>query len=196
MAEIKSTMDLVMERAARIGKASSVDLQQDEARKKGMQLAAEYLEGTVADLVEGMSSEPGDVQTSMRTGMAEGLLRNIFLPRDDTQQGRTEKAFQGLIELAGGAGDVASICRELQQILGGYMQHREELRSQLEEQIKMQYQQLLAQQEGAGGEGYQVDPTRQPKFHEEWGRVEAELTSRYNEALEQHKAQLKQRLGL
>ncbi len=128
--------------------------------------------------------------------MAEGLLRNIFLPRDDTQLGRTEKAFQGLVELAGGAGDVASICRELQQILGGYMQHREELRNQLEEQIKMQYQQLLAQQGGAAGEEYKIDPTLQPKFREEWGRIEAELTGRYNEALEQHRAQLKQRLGL
>ncbi len=55
MAEIKSTMDLVMERAARIGKASSVDLQQDEARKKGMQLTAGYLEGSFNSLVEKMS---------------------------------------------------------------------------------------------------------------------------------------------
>ena len=56
MAEIKSTMDLVMERAARIGKASSEDLQQDEAQKKGMQLTAEYLEGTLTSLVDGMNS--------------------------------------------------------------------------------------------------------------------------------------------
>ena len=127
--------------------------------------------------------------------MIEGLLRNIFLPRDDMQQERAGKAFEGIVELAGGAGDVVSICRELQQILGGYIQHREELRNQLEEQIKMQYQQAMAQQ-GASGEEYKIDPTLQPKFREEWSRVEVELTTRYNEALEQHKVQLKQRLGM
>ncbi|NOQ45619.1 MAG: hypothetical protein GQ559_02945, partial [Desulfobulbaceae bacterium] len=43
MAEIKSTMDLVMERAARMGMATSEELQQEEARKTGMQLTAAYL---------------------------------------------------------------------------------------------------------------------------------------------------------
>ena len=195
MAEIKSTMDLVMERAARIGKASSEDLQQDEAQKKGMQLTAEYLDGTLTSLADGVNSAEKEVQSAVRMGMVEGLLRNIFLPRDDIQQERAGKAFEGIVELAGGAGDVVSICRELQQILGGYIQHREELRNQLEEQVKMQYQQAMAQQ-GSSGEEYKIDPTLQPKFREEWGRVEVELTTRYNEALEQHKVQLKQRLGM
>ena len=196
MTEIKSTMDLVMERAARIGKASSEDLQQDEARKKGMQMTVKYLDGNLTSLVEKLNSEKNDVQAAVRMGMAESLLRNIFLPRDDIHQGRAEKASQGIIELAGGAGDVASICQELLHILSGYIQHREELRHQLEEQIKTQYQQLLAQQGGMSGEEYKIDPTLQPKFREEWGRIEVELTSRYNEALEQHKMQLKQRFGL
>ena len=196
MAEIKSTMDLVMERAARIGKASSEDLQKDEARKKGMQITAEFLDGSLSSLVERLESEEKGLQTEIRIGMIESLLRNLFLPRDDIQQRRAETAVHGIGELSGGAGDVASMCGELKQILQGYMQHREELRGQLEEQIRMQYQQLLAQQTGASGDAVNIDPTMQPKFQEEWGRIETELTGRYNEALEQHKQQLKQRLGL
>jgi len=196
MAEIKSTMDLVMERAARIGKASNEDLQRDEAQKKGMQLTAEYLEGTLKSLIDTLSSQDSGTQSAMRSGMVEGLLRNIFLPRNDHQQKRAENAAQGLTELAGGAGDIETICRELLQIIAGYLQHREELRGQLEEQIKMQYEQLLAQQGGMGGKEFNIDATMQPKFQEEWGKVEVELNSRYGEALEQHKTNLKQRLGL
>ena len=66
MAEIKSTMDLVMERAARIGKATSEDLQQDEAQKKGMQLTAEYLEGTLTSLVDVVNSAEKVVQSAVR----------------------------------------------------------------------------------------------------------------------------------
>lgn len=196
MAEIKSTMDLVMERAARFGKASNEDLQRDEARKRGMQKAAEYLEGSVASLTETLNAEKKELQQKVREGIAEGLLRNIFLPRDEVQQERADKAAQGLVELSGEAGDVATICRELQQIMQGYQQHREELQGQLEQQIKMQYEQMLAQRGGAQGEEFKIDPTMQPKFREEWGKIEAELHSRYHEALEQHKLHLKTRLGV
>lgn len=195
MTEIKSTMDLVMERAARFGKASNEDLQRDETRKKGMQKAAEYLEGSIASLTETLKAEKQEMQQTLRQGIAEGLLRNIFLPRDEVQQERTDKAAQGLVELSGGAGDVATICRELQQIMQGYQQHREDLQGQLEQQIKMQYEQMLAQR-GAQGEEFNIDPTMQPKFREEWGKIEAELHSRYHEALEQHKINLRTRLGI
>lgn len=196
MAGIKSTMDLVMERAARIGKASSEDLQREEAQKRGMQMTAEYLDGTAASLPDLLRTMPGETQQAVRNGIIESLLRNIFLPRDDVQQERAVKAARGITELAGGAGDISTICSELMQIIQGYMQHRDELHRQLEEQIQMQYEQLLARQGGMRGEEFRIDPTMQPKFREEWGRIEGELNSRYHEALEQYKANLKQRLGL
>ncbi|MDW7771282.1 MAG: DUF6657 family protein [Desulfobulbaceae bacterium] len=197
MAEIKSTMDLVMERAARIGKASSEDLQREEAHKQGMQLTAGYLEGTMAGLAEALGSVNKEMQQEIRTGMLESLLRNIFLPRNDIQRERAEKAGLGIVDLAGGARDISTTCQGLMQIIQGYIKHRDELRGQLEEQIKMQYKQLLEQQGGVRSEELSnIDPTLQPKFQEQWGKLEAELNSRYGEALEQHKASLKQLLGL
>ncbi|MGW8161381.1 MAG: DUF6657 family protein [Desulfobulbales bacterium] len=196
MAEIKSTMNLVMERAARIGKASREELQQEEMKKKGMHLAVDFLDGKLDKLGEATSGFDTSAQSRIRQGAAEIILRNIFLPRDDIQQQRAEQAIRGAIDLSGGAGDVVSICRELQTILGGYNQHREQIRSQLEEQIRMQYEQLLAQQQGMRSEHAKFDPTLQPKFQEEWNRIEGELNSQYNKALDQMKMQLKQRFGL
>lgn len=196
MAEIKSTMDLVMERAARFGKASREELQQDEARKKGIQLAVDFLEGRVERLAEAVAAAEAAVQVAVRRGTAEGLLRNIFLPRDEAQRVRTDRAAQGVIDLSKGAGDVLSLCREAQNLLVGYSQHGEELRKQLEEQIRMQYEHLLAQQKGMPREKIKIDPTLQPKFKEEWSRIEAELNSQYGKALQQLKTELERRLGL
>lgn len=196
MAEIKSTMDLVMERAARIGKASREEQQQDDAQKKGIQLAVDFLEGRIDRLFEAVAGHESAIQMAVRQGAAENLLRNIFLPRDEAQRARIDKAASGIIDLSSGAGDVLSICREVQNILAGYTQHREQLRGQLEEQIRMQYEQLLAQQRGVQREKIKIDPTLQPKFKEEWGRIEGELYSQYNKALQQVKAELAQRLGL
>ncbi|MHB8788541.1 MAG: DUF6657 family protein [Desulfobulbaceae bacterium] len=196
MAEIKSTMDLVMERAARIGKASREELQQDDAKKKGILLAVDFLEDRNDNLIDAIAAFASAMQMAVRQGTAEGLLRNIFLPRDEAQRARTDKAVHGIIDLSGSAGDVLSICREVQNLLAGYTQHGEELRRQLEEQIRMQYEHLLAQQKGMQQDKIKIDPTQQPKFKEEWSRIEGELNSQYGKALQQLKAELEQRLGL
>ncbi len=196
MAEIKSTMELVLERAARMGKASSEEIANDEAKKTGMQLIAAYLKGKGDSPLQLLNKQDQQQQAAVRRGMVEALLRNIFLPRDDHARKRTEQATRGLLDLAGGAGDIASICQEMQHVIGQYQQHRDQLKSQLEEQMRMQYEQLLAQQMGGQAEGMQIDPTTQPKFQEEWARVEAELDDQYNQALAQYREHLQQRLAL
>jgi len=195
MAEIKSTMDLVMERAARMGKASADELEHEDIRKEGMKLAAGFLDSKVDNLMTALSELPAEKQMAARRGMVEVLLRNIFLPRDEIAKERTDKAAQGIVELGGGAGDLSSICAEMQHILGQYNQHREQLREQLEEQVKMQYEQLLAQQRsGMPGESMNPELALQTKIKEEWDRLEGELSDQYNQALEQHKTTLKERL--
>jgi hypothetical protein len=195
MAEIKSTMDLVMERAARMGKASHDDLKQESDRKQGMKLAAEFLDGKIDNLLTALTELPAEQQMAARQGMVEVLLRNIFLPRDESAKARTDKAARGIVEIGGGAGDLSSICAEMQHILGQYNQHREQLREQLEEQVKMQYEQLLAQQQnGMPEDSMNPELALQAKIKEEWTRLETELSDQYNQALEQHKSTLKERL--
>lgn len=196
MAEIKSTMELVMERAARMGKASSKEIAEDEAQKEGMRFVAAFLDGKGNAPAAILAELDPARQAAIRTGMLQSLLRNIFLPRDEHARERTELATRAVLDLAGGAGDIGAICQDMQHIIGQYGQHREQLRGQLEEQVRMQYEQVLAQQMGGQAEGLNIDPTMQPKFREEWARVEAELDSQYNQALNQHREQLKQRLGI
>lgn len=195
MAEIKSTMELVMERAARIGKASSEELVQEEARQKGIELAVKYMGGDSLDLSSELQKQDQNSQLMMLKGMAETILRNIFLPRDDIQKERTEKAVNG-IKALDSSGGVRAVCDEITNILAGYLQHRDQLQGQLEEQIKMQYENLLAQQPEMQRSGVQVDASLQTKFQEEWNRIETELNQQYGKALEQIKQHVCQRLGI
>lgn len=195
MAEIKSTMDLVMERAARMGKASADELESDSVRKQGMKHAAEFLDGTHEQLMDAVEKFPAEQQVTVRTGMVEVLLRNIFLPKDDNARQRTERAAQGLVDLSGGAEDVRAICAEMQNVLGQYHEHREQLKNQLEEQVKAQYEQLMAQQRaGMGEEGGNPELALQTRIKEEWTRLENELTGQYTQTLEQQKSAVQQRL--
>lgn len=194
MAEIRSTMDLVMERAARMGKASGTELQQEEQQRLGMRQAAAHLDGKLDDLAAALAAMPSAGRDAARAGMIEALLRNIVLAREEGQQGKAGRAIQALTTLGGGAGDIQSIGKEIQHLIGQYAKHREQLRRQLEDAVRMQMEQMLARQPGLAGASLKLDPTLQPKFQEEWGRIEAELGDQYGRGLEQHKGLLRQRL--
>lgn len=194
MAEIKSTMELVMERAARMGRASDEEVQQEKIQKSGMKLAADFLDGTVDSLMTTLTEQPQEQQVSIRIGMVETLLRNIFLHRDEQGKERTDKATQGIREISGNAGEVGNICLEMQNVLGQYNQHREQLHQQVEEQLRMQYEQMIAQQAGMQAGGANIEHALEAKINEELGKMEAELTGQYNQALEQYKEAIRDRL--
>ncbi|WP_028583809.1 DUF6657 family protein [Desulfogranum mediterraneum] len=196
MAEIRSTMDLVMEKAARMGKATADEMEQEASRKQGMQLAAEFLNQESESLAECLAQQASSLQVITRKGMLEALLRNLFLARDEEGLQRIDRAIQGIIELGGGAGDLTAICQELQGIISQYDKHRNQYYEQLKEQMRMQIEQMVAQKTGMPADGLNIDPTTEPQFKEEWSRLEGELNGQYEQALEQYRTQLKQRLGV
>ncbi|MBM9538590.1 hypothetical protein [Desulfobulbus alkaliphilus] len=194
MAGIKSTMDLVMERAARMGMATQDEIQHEDNLKKGMQSTAEYLNGTQNSLIEILDGHDQTSRTAIRKGMLASLMRNLFLPRDEEGSQRIQRAVQGIIELNKGANDIADLCRELQTITSQYGQHRKQLYEQLKEQMRMQIEQVLMRK-GLQAEGMKFDPTTEPQFKEQWSRLETDLEGQYGQALEQFKAQLKEWTG-
>ena len=184
-----------MERAARMGRASDDELQQEDQSKEGMKLAANFLDEKIESLMTALAEQPEKKQMGIRSGMVDTLLRNIFLHRDEMGKERTEKAAQGIREISGDAGEVGSICAEMQNILGQYNQHREQLHQQLEEQMRMQYEQIMAQQDQQQPGGPNLEQALQAKVDEELGKMEAELADQYNQALEQYKGAIRERLS-
>ena len=184
MAEIKSTLEKVLERAAAMGQASKEELASEEKQKQGMRLAADYLQGKAADLSG--SQELIEKEVLFRKGLVEVFLRNIILPREEDQL-RTEKAIQGLLELGQNSGELTTIFSEIKQVLDHYLQQKKEIRNQVEEAFRQQMEQAMAQQTGQAGLGMKVDPSLHPKFQEEWTRIMGELDEQYSKALNQHK---------
>jgi len=193
MAEIKSTLEKVMERAASMGRASQQEIQTEERTKEGMRMAADYLQGKEVDF-SGIMEATG-VSALVKKGLVQIFLRNITLPRDDEKQ-RAEKAMQGLLELAKGSGDLESVFRDMKGILEHYQQHKKEVHQQVEDAFRQQMEQALAQQTGQKGLGMKMDPMMHPKFQEEWSRVKSDLDGQYNNVLQQHKELVAQRFSL
>jgi len=190
MAEIKSTLEKVLERAASMGHATQEEIAAEDRVKDGMRMGADYLRGIEVDFSSAL--EQTSISVLVKRGLVQAFLRNITLPRDDDQQ-RADRAMQGLLALGKGSGDLLSIFKDMKGILDHYQQHKKEIRRQVEEAFMQQMEQALAQQTGQAGLGMKVDPKLHPKFLEEWSRVKSDLDTQYNQALDQHKNLVAQR---
>ncbi len=194
MAEIRSTMDMVMERAARMA-ARAEDVPTDQAdEQRGMRLVAESLSGKTPGLVDILQQEDPAKQMAIRRGMAKALIRNIVLPRDETLMEGSLTAISSLLNLAGPASEMDAVTSELKQILEQYSQHKAQLKQQLEDGMRAQLTQRLKEQ-GIEADQLSTDPTMLPQFREEWARAKAELNDQYTQALEQRKEILLQRFA-
>jgi hypothetical protein len=195
MAEIKSTMEKVMERLAAMGETSRGALEAEEIDRDGMRLAAAFLRGEGTSLEQALADRPPAEQTVLMQGMVRTLLRNIILPRNDEQRLLAGKAISGLLQVSRGGGDLAMVFQDLGTIVERYAEHRAQLKEQLKTAFSQQMEQLEAGLAQSGAK-FKLDPARHPKFQEEWQRLQEELGSQYGRALDQHKGLLAQRFGL
>ncbi|PID74426.1 MAG: hypothetical protein CSB32_01010 [Desulfobacterales bacterium] len=189
MTEIKSTMEIVLERASRMAASAADNSMRDTLLERGMRLAAEFIDSGQTDLNETLAGQRQEERLQIREGMLQILLRNILLPRDEDLQQTGQTAIRGLLVLGEGREKVLAIGQELSQILGQYQQHKEQTIEQLQQVFASRLQQQPADQGKAGQET--LDFLRHPKYREELGRLLTDLNSQYNEALEQRKEALR-----
>lgn len=192
MAEIRSTMDMVMERAAKIAAEAEESGSDETAAQQGMRLAAGYLNSGEGNLQTILLEQKKEEQAAILKGMVDTLLRNIVLPRDEILLQNSAKALDAIMELA--SGDVSSACSELQQLLNQYSQHKEQMLQQLEDAIRQQLEQHLAQQGTQLTEDMTINPAMHPKYQEEVDKMLTDLNGQYNEAFDQRKEMIRQQL--
>ncbi len=195
MAEIKSTLEMVMERAARMSAEVAETDQNDDAERRGMRTAASFLSGEPIDLMIYLKEQPPEDQMDVRSGMIRTLARNIVLPREDSVSEGSLASLSAIQTLSGNSTEISSICNELEQILGQYAQHRDQVKQQLDDAIRAQLKQKLLEQGQSIDDEMSINPAMHPQYQEEFSRMSSELNEQYNQAIEQRREAIKLRLG-
>ena len=183
---------MVLERAARMAEGAKSEVDKEDLIKTGMRLAADFLNKKETDLAQLLSEQPSQDQMAIRKGMAQTLLRNIVLPRDEQLQESGKIALQGVLSLSGKSADINAICQELTQILNQYGQHKEQMTQQLEDAIRAQLEQL---QTSRGQEAHPVNPAMHPQYREELAKMLTSLNNQYNDAMNQRKDMILERFS-
>ncbi|MFO8239565.1 MAG: hypothetical protein R6T90_01035 [Dissulfuribacterales bacterium] len=192
MGEIRSSIEIAMEKADRLGRITKEDLETEKWLDCGHRIVATYMQGEIEGLAAGLSDISKKEMPLVLKGVTEILLRNIVLPRDKDQWSGIKKALSGFVELKGSL--VNQIIPRIEQLLKNYEQTRDQYREQLKMQMEDQLggiRQAISQQYGTAI-GSQIDVNSLPEFQKEWSRISIEITDQFEQQLIPLKEYLKQ----
>ncbi len=88
---------------------------------------------------------------------------------------------------------VENVFSKIRHVLEHYTQHGEQQKKQAYESLKTEFeakvQQALQQKMGVNTQ-MKIDVEKQPQFHEEWQRLQAQLDAQYAKLIDEYKQEL------
>lgn len=190
MAEIKSALELALEKAERYGKASQEEMAAAHYQEQGRQLAVRFLREE-GDLESGLKSLSSQAQEVARLAIKEVFLRNIGLPREEIADPRQARALEGLGLVAGSPKAMARLNAELDQLLNNYLQIRSNALQQLKVRFAAGIGQMQRQLEAQMRQKVRLEVEHLPQFQEEWRRFQGQLLEQFEPMLEEIKAKMR-----
>ena len=191
MAEIKSALELALEKAERYGKASQEEMAAAQYQEQGRQLAVEYLRGE-GDLEAGLKGLPPQGQAAARAAIKEVLLRNIGLPRNGEADPRLGLAVAGLMLAAGNQKLMDRLKAELEQLLQQFLQIRNNAFQQLKARFAAGIGQVQRAMEAQLRQKVRLEVEHLPQFQEEWRRFQGQLLEQFEPMLAELKEKMMQ----
>ena len=192
MGDIKSALELAMEKMEKLGKATDEERLKWKYVPEGEKLAAKYIK-LDCNLVDELSQYEENVKRYIMEGAGDILVRNINLPKNALAKRNNKRAMDGLKVIKSNKVDVENVYSKIRRLFNHYMEEGEQQRKQAYERLKIEFgakiQQAVQQQLGPLAR-IKVDVEKQPQFQEEWGKIQAQLDSQYLKLLDEYKQEL------
>ena len=192
MGDIKSAIEIAMEKAESLGKATDEERLKWKYVPEGERLAAKYIKQD-CNLVVELSQYEENIKKYVIQGVADVLTRNINLPKSNLVKRTNKRAMDGLKIAKSDKASVENVYSKIRRIFEHYVGQGEQQRKQAYESLKAEFEarikQAIQQQLGSFA-GIRIDVERQPQFQEEWRKLLIQLDSQYARLLDEYKQEL------
>lgn len=186
--EIKSTLEIALEKAARLGRATEEELKWESYKEKALILVGKFLKGEEEDFprrVESFIKEsPPSFQKKILRLIVETLLKNLTLPREEYQLEEVKKILSTLQGLLAKVPRIEQIFTETEKLLREYFSHKEALYQEMVRRFAAGLSALEKAVSEQVGAKVKLSPEAHPQFQEEWNKVKEHLDSEYGRQLE------------
>ena len=187
MGDIKSALEIAMEKADKLGKLTPDELQRIDLVPKGNALAARFLKGEISLETE-LNKFNKEEAVFAKEGVLDVFLRNIILPTNEPAKKTSKKSLDGILFLKKEKDKLKSIITEIDHLFTYYEQALRQLQMKFKE--KLESAKPARSVEAMGGMGNRSEMEKQMALQEEWRATLSELTSQYQRALEEHKRKI------
>ena len=190
MAEIKSALELALEKAEQYGRATKEDLLQDKYKEQGRQWAVNYLKEEELDLEKELAALSPEAQPLVRVAMKEVFLRNITLPKEEAIDARLNKALEGVMLVATNKKAMGRLKQEVDQLLQQFLMARNSALQQLKNSFMQTLGNYTRALEAQLKSKVRLDVENLPEFQQEWRKFEGNLLDQFEPVLEDRKQQM------
>jgi hypothetical protein len=193
MDEIKSALEIAMEKVEKMGRATDEERLRWEYIPEGEKLGAMYL-AQDSNLVVELNKFEENARRYVIEGAEDILIRNIKLPQDDRDNKNNKQAMDGLKHLKSDKVGVENVYSKVRRIFEHYKEQGEQQKKQAYESLKAEFEARLreaAQQQLGSLAGFKIDVERQPQFQEQWRKTQSQMDSQYTMLLDEYKRELK-----
>ena len=192
MGDIKSALEIAMEKIARLDKATDEERLKWKYVPEGERLAVRYLKQD-CNLVVELSQYEEAARRYIVEGASDILIRNINLPKDDLTKRNNRQVMDGLKNLKNTKVAVENVYSKMRRIFNHYAEQGEQQRKQAYESLKAEFeakmQQAIQQQLGSLVR-IKIDVEKQPQFQAEWRKIQTQMDSQYLKLLDEYKREL------
>ena len=193
MGEIKSAAEIAKEKIAKLGEVTEEERLKWKYLPEGEKLAARYLRAEF-NLSAEIDKFYDSAKALVVSSVTEILLRNIGLPRNESNRKANKRAMEGIKAIKTDKVAVENVYSKIRHILDHYGEQGEQQKKEAYESLKREFgeklQEAIRQRTGVNGQ-MNIDIEKQPQFLEEWQRLQARLEAQYLSLLDEYKEELK-----
>jgi len=186
--EIKSTLEIALEKAEKIGKASKEELQLLEIKESAQKLAAKFLREKMTNFEEELQkfleNKNSQQKKVILQSMVDIFLKNIVLPKTEYQLEDSKKAVEGLKIMFKRVPEFSKVTQQVERLLKEYYNHKESIYNELIKRFShgvSAIEEALSNQLGAE---VKINVEEHPQFKEEWNKIKEKLDEEYGRHLE------------
>jgi hypothetical protein len=189
--EIKSTLEIALEKAEKIGKASKEELELLQLKEEAQRLSGKFLRDDLPDfeekIVEILKNKNPQQKKVIYQGIVDVFLKNIVLPHYEYQIDNNKKAIEGLKKIFKNVPEISKICQQLEILIKEYYRHKEAIYNELLKRFNTGVEALEKALSDQLGAEVKVNIEEHPQFKEEWNKIKEKLDEEYGKQLEYFK---------
>lgn len=186
--EIKSALEIALEKAERIGKASKEELELCQLKEEAQRLSAKFLRNELSDFEdkfnEFLQNKTSQQKRIIYQSMIDVFLKNIVLPKSEYQLEDGKKALEGLKTIFKSVPELSKVYQQIEKLLKEYYTHREALYDELLKRFNTGVEALEHALSDQLGTEVKINVEEHPQFKEEWNKIKEKLDEEYGKQLE------------